>query len=48
MDGRLADIGLVLNDVEPLRGASLQISGDLIENLIGLADDNMVRLSKQR
>ena len=47
MDGRLADIGLVLNDVEPLRGASLQISGDLIENLIGLAHDNMVRLSKQ-
>ena len=44
---RLADIGLVLDNVEPFGGAALNIGGNLRENLVGLADHDVVRQSKQ-
>src|SRR5438094_6357186 len=46
-EGSLADIGLVADNVEPFGGAALDVGGDLRENLVGLADHDVVRQSKQ-
>ena len=44
---RLADIGLVGDYVEALCGPTLQVGRNVVENLIGLADHDMIRQSKQ-
>src|SRR5438552_13694988 len=46
-EGSLADVGLVIYNVEPFGGAALKVGGNLRENLVGLADHDVVRQPTQ-